>query len=298
VGFHLMGLLACFALGSVVGSFVNVCVYRIPWEKSVLWPGSHCPHCLNPIAPHDNLPILGWLLLRGRCRNCSVPISGRYPLIEALVGALFVAVYTGDVWVGADRLFDLNAYGRMGYHQLLVTLLVIATFTDFDFFVIPDAITVTGMVLGLLIGTMVPGIRPAPSHAVSHWDGLLVGLLGWAVAGGLVWGFRFVFGLIFRREAMGFGDVTLLAMIGAFTGWQLAVLTFFIAPFFGIAQALFKLGRLVLKVLRKDHVSGVDREVPFGPYLSMAALSLLLSWPWFWSNFARRWFDILKEIFT
>lgn len=296
--FHLIGMSFCFALGSVVGSFVNVCVYRLPWQKSVLWPGSHCPRCLTAIAKRDNVPILGWFLLGGRCRECSLPISPRYPLIEALVGALFVLVYVADVVYGTHRLFDTDAYARAGYHQLLVTLLVIATFTDFDYFVIPDAITVTGMVIGIVLGTLIPGIRPAPAEASTWLGGLTQGVLGLVVGGGLVWVVRIVASLAFRREAMGFGDVTLLAMIGAFTGWQIAVLTFFVAPFFGIAHALLKLARLFLKWIRRQPIVGADREVPLGPYLSIAALVLLLLWPRIWGDFVGPWFDNLRALFA
>ena len=90
---HAIMILGLFSIGTVVGSFLNVCIYRIPWEKSVIWPGSHCPRCLNPIAAQDNIPVVSWIALRGECRQCGLPISPRYPLIEFLLGLLFVAVY-------------------------------------------------------------------------------------------------------------------------------------------------------------------------------------------------------------
>ena len=298
IGFHVICMICAFAIGSVVGSFVNVCVFRIPWQTSVLWPGSHCPRCLTAIAARDNIPILGWLFLHGRCRRCAAPISARYPLIEALVGTLFVLVYASDVLGSSGRLFDGPAYARMAYHQLLVVFLVIATFIDFDYYIIPDAVTVTGMVTGLLLGTLMPEVRPAPAHATNPLDGLIVGLLGWAVGGGLVWGVRLLGGVVFRKEAMGFGDVTLLAMIGSFTGWQVAVLTFFLAPYFGIVQAIVKLARKFVKMIRGKTRSEIDGEVPFGPYLSMAALTLVLLWPKIWSEIVAPWFDKLKAIFA
>ena len=98
---HAILIVGLFAIGTVVGSFLNVCIYRIPWQKSVIWPASHCPHCLSAIAPQDNIPVVSWLALRGECRNCGLPISARYPLIEALVGLLFAGVYVSTVVYGA-----------------------------------------------------------------------------------------------------------------------------------------------------------------------------------------------------
>lgn len=294
---YLVGALWFFALGAVVGSFVNVCVYRLPYQKSVLWPGSTCPKCLGPIAARDNVPIVGWLLLRGACRRCGLPIAPRYPLVELLVGLLFVAVYATDVVFGAPTgLLDATDFYRLLYHLALVTCLVVATFIDYDLYIIPDEVTVTGMVLGLAIGALLPGVRPEPATASTALGGLGVGLLGWAVGGGLVWAVRVVAGLAFRREAMGFGDVTLLAMIGSFLGWQAAVLSFFLAPFFGLAHALVKALRMLAKRLTGLKISAADREIPFGPYLSLAALTLVLTWPWLWKGWARNVFSTLSEL--
>jgi leader peptidase (prepilin peptidase)/N-methyltransferase len=298
LGFHLLCLAAVFALGSVVGSFANVCIHRLPWEKSVLWPASHCPRCLMAIAARDNVPIAGWLLLGGKCRTCALPISPRYPLIEALSGTLFAAAYAADVMYGTDRLFAVSAYGRMIYHQLLITCLLIATFIDFDYYVIPDSVTITGMLLGLGLGTAFPGLRAAPAEAATHWNGLLAGLIGWGVGGALVWLVRFVGSVVARREAMGFGDVTLLAMIGAFMGWQFAVITFFLAPFFGLAQSVFRLVRIGIKRGFGKQVSQSENEIPFGPYLSMAAVILVLFWTQIWSHWLGPWFDNLKALFA
>jgi leader peptidase (prepilin peptidase)/N-methyltransferase len=292
--------LGVFVVGSVVGSFLNVCIYRIPWQKSVIWPSSRCPRCLGTIAAGDNVPILGWLALRGECRACGLPISKRYPLIEALVGLLFVGLYVVDV-LCADRggwdQIPLPTLATLGYHALLAALLVAATFIDYDLFIIPDEVTVTGVVLGLAIGTMLPEVRPMPGTAVTHWGGLGIGVLGLLVGGGLTAGFRSFFSAVLRREAMGFGDVTLMAMIGAFLGWQAAVLTFFLAPFFGLAHALLKLLRYLEKRLQGTQLSSADREIPFGPYLSMAATALMLSWRWLWPFWAKGLFDTFHAVF-
>ena len=293
--FHILGAFWFFALGAAVGSFANVCVYRIPWQKSILWPSSHCPNCLQSIAARDNIPILGWVFLGGRCRNCGLRISIRYPLIEFFVGALYAAVYVADVaW--APGILDTQAFGRMLYHDVLLSFLIVATFIDYDYYLIPDAVTIPGMLVGVLVGACVPEIRPDPSLAHTFWGGLQVGLIGWAVGGGVVWGVRILAGLALGREAMGFGDVTLMAMIGAFLGWQAAILTFFIAPFFGLLHAFLKVVRIIFKKLTRVPIVGTDREIPFGPYLSLAAVLLLLAWTQIWSGWGRPRFAMMADI--
>jgi leader peptidase (prepilin peptidase) / N-methyltransferase len=289
-----------FIVGTVIGSFLNVCIYRIPWQKSVIWPGSHCPHCFGPIASRDNIPILGWLVLRGECRACGVPISARYPLVEALVGVLFLGLYFVDVIHaprGAWNQIPLLIVPRVAYHAVLVSLLVAATFIDYDLFIIPDEITVTGMILGIGLGTILPQIRPDPSTAITQTQGLWMGVLGLLVGAGLTEGVRRTASALLRREAMGFGDVTLMAMIGAFLGWQAAVLTFFLAPFFGLVHACWKLFFYLEKRLSGRQLSSADREIPYGPYLSMGAVALMLSWPWLWPGWARGLFETLRAVF-
>ena len=286
---HAILIVGLFAIGTVVGSFLNVCIYRIPWQKSVIWPASHCPRCLSAIAPQDNIPVVSWVALRGECRSCGLPISARYPLIEALVGLLFAGVYVSTVVYGREIPWGplpTSIPVGLAYNLSLVALLVAATFIDYDVTIIPDQITVPGMLIGLVVGTIDPTIRPEPAFATTQWDGFVVGLIGLLAGGGITWTVRVVGTLALRREAMGFGDVTLMAMIGAYLGWQVAVLTFFIAPFFGLSHALAKLILYVGKRLAGEKTSTADHEIPFGPYLSMAAVGLMLSWPWFWPGWA------------
>ncbi len=292
-----MGL---FAIGTIVGSFLNVCIYRLPWQKSVIWPGSHCPQCHQAIAPRDNVPIIAWLLLLGGCRNCGSRIALRYPLVEALVGLLFLALFFTDVASHRTVWGEIPGETLLVwfYHATFVALLVAATFIDYDLTIIPDEITVTGMVIGLGLGTLFPEIRPEPSSRSTHAGGLTVGVIGLLAGGGLTEFFRRGASLVLRREAMGFGDVTLMAMIGAYLGWQGAVLTFFIGPFFGLAHAVWKLVRYIAKRISGGQLMSTDREIPFGPYLSMAAVTLVVSWQWFWPNWAQpRIFGLLPEIF-
>ncbi len=296
---HLILGCGLFAIGTVVGSFLNVCIYRIPWQKSVVWPDSRCPKCLHSIAARDNVPILSWVFLGGACRHCGLPIAARYPAVEALVGLLFAGAYVTDVAFGPR-----SYWGEMPsflavvlfYHLILIALLIAATFIDYDLWTIPDEIPVTGIVLGLALGTLFPEVRPDPSKATTSAGGLWAGVAGLLAGGGLTWSVRILGRVVFRREAMGFGDVTLMAMIGAFLGWQAAVLTFFLAPFFGLAHALWKLVKYLGKRLSGREFSSADREMPFGPYLSMAAISLLLSWPWLWPGWAKPNFELLREL--
>jgi leader peptidase (prepilin peptidase)/N-methyltransferase len=282
---HLIFGLATFVLGTVVGSFLNVCIYRVPWQKSVIWPDSRCPKCLGAIAARDNIPVLSWFVLRGECRWCGAAISPRYPAIEALVGLLFLGVYVVDVaWSpgGVVRMVPATILLRMVYHLILVALLVVASFIDIDLMIIPDEVTVPGILLGLALGTVVPEIRPEPATAHSFFEGFGVGAWGLIVGGGSIWLIRVVGGAVARREAMGFGDVTLLGLIGAFLGWQIAVLTIFVASFLGLAPAVAKIVVKIAKRVRGRQLSRADSELPFGPYLSLAAVLLLLGWPGLW----------------
>lgn len=271
-----------FVLGAVVGSFANVCIYRIAFEKSVVWPGSRCPRCLEEIAKRDNIPILGWILLRGKCRTCDLPISIRYPLIELLSGLLFVAVFLAD-FLPANSL-EVGDFLRLGYHLLLLAFLLVGTFIDFDYYLLPDSVTVTGMVAGLAIGTLAPQVRPVPNSADTALAGFLTGLIGLIAGGGMMWAIRIVGELMARREALGFGDVTLMAMIGSFLGWQVLVPTLFLASLLGLVHGMYKLVKWIAKIVTGRKSRSSDREVPFGPYLSMAALAFMLAWPWVWKG--------------
>lgn len=329
-----------FVLGTVIGSFLNVCIYRIPrheslWDqlRGIGYPPSRCPRCLTPILLRDNIPIVGWLLLGGRCRNCRLRISPRYPLIELFNGVLFALVYWYEVPFGfAARFTDTplhTSFGphtmgmspvavlhwRYAYHMILIEAMLVASFIDFDEMLIPDASTLPAMLMGLVIGTAVPQVHlvpvwfsgPALIHSylillppawrswfgdgmpglssgievpawIAEWPhlhGFLVSLTGLLVGGGIVWGVRIIGSSILRREAMGFGDVILVAMIGSFLGWQATVFAFFIAPAFALVVVLFSL------------MFGFRRVIPYGPYLSLGALAMILGWSHFWPSAER-----------
>ena len=282
-----LGGIWIFLLGATLGSFANVCIYRIALEKSIVWPGSRCPRCLEEIAFRDNIPIVGWVLLKGRCRTCGLPIAVRYPLIELLAGLLFVAVFAVDLVPSGN--LEWRDFARLGYHLLLVSFLLVATSIDFDYTILPDSVTLTGLALGLSLGTLWPEARPAPNTATDAWGGLLVGLIGAAVGAGMIWVIRVLGELALRREAMGAGDVTLMALIGSFLGWQILPPTLFLASLLGLVQASYKLVKWIAKMLAGGKSRSTDRELPFGPYLSMAAVILMLGWPWLWRG-RMEWF--------
>ena len=295
---HLIYGVGLFIVGTVVGSFLNVCIYRIPWEKSVIWPGSHCPKCLAEIEARDNLPVLGWALLGGACRNCKAPISIRYPAVEFLVGLLFLGVYLVDGVLPREYVRDdATLFAKVLYHVVLVALLVAVTFIDADLTIVPASVTNLGIVLGLAIGAAFPEIRPEPSEATTHLGGLWVGLKGLVVGGGMIWIIRTLGTLAFRREAMGAGDIHILAMIGSFLGWQVAVVTPFLAAFIGLLPAVGKLAAYLAKRVTGRKSSSNDREMPFGPYLSVAALILMTSWPWSWPGILKPYFETIFMLF-
>jgi leader peptidase (prepilin peptidase) / N-methyltransferase len=295
---HMIYGVGLFVLGTVVGSFLNVCIYRIPWEKSVIWPGSRCPKCLAEIESRDNLPIFGWIFLGGACRNCRWPIPIRYPAIELLVGLLFVGVYLVDGVLPKEYVRDdLTLFVKVLYHVVLVALLIAVTFIDADLTIVPASVTNTGIILGLAIGAAFPEVRMVPAEASTHLGGLWVGLKGLIVGAGLIWTIRTVGTFVFRREAMGVGDIHIMAMIGSFLGWQVAVVTPFLAAFVGLVPALWKMTIYLAKRFTGRKYTASDREMPFGPYLSIAALILMMAWPWAWRPRLEFYFETFSMLF-
>ncbi len=236
-----------FLFGLCVGSFLNVCIYRLPLSQSVVRPRSACPHCGRPIRSWDNIPCLSWLILRGRCRDCGGSISARYPLVELLSGAFAV--------MAATR-FGFGWQGLIVY--LLVAALLVVTFIDLDHRIIPDVITLPGIPVGLAASFGLTALTPIES---------LIGIL----AGGgslflVAWGYQ----LLTKRDGMGGGDIKLLAMIGAFIGWKGVLMTIFVASFTGTLAG-------VALILRR----GADMKlaVPFGPFLAVGAAAYLFIGP-------------------
>ncbi|MBF0485696.1 MAG: prepilin peptidase [Candidatus Omnitrophica bacterium] len=300
-----------FMLGAVIGSFLNVCIVRLPQEKSVVFPGSHCVKCGKPVRWFDNIPILSYFILWGKCRDCGAKFSVRYAFVEFLTGCVFLGfyLYYGLSWLLLPYL-------------LMTAGFIVATFVDFEHRIIPDEVSVGGMFAGIALSLLIPALHASadpsafiPTAAVTFifvifclaanflyfflqktpfqkedagyvlvclalvvvqlaasfaaqafpatapWSrSLASSVQGALIGGGAIYFMGVVGEWIFKKEAMGGGDVKLLAMIGAFLGWKLAILTFFVAPFFGAIVGI------VEKIRTKDSA------IAYGPYLVLGAL--------------------------
>lgn len=234
-----------FIFGACIGSFLNVCIYRIPLKESIVFPGSHCRACSTPLAWYDNLPLLSYLIRRGRCGSCGVQFSARYFFVELLTALMAVAV----VWQ-----FGLTL-ATVGYF-VFVAALIVVTFIDFDHQIIPDAISLPGLLMGLLFSLL------SPLPTLSIWTSLIGALAG----GGFLLAVALGYQAITGREGMGGGDVKLLAMIGAFLGWRSIPFTIFFASCVG---SFIGVGTMV----RRQADSQL--ALPFGPFLSFGALVYL-----------------------
>jgi leader peptidase (prepilin peptidase) / N-methyltransferase len=236
-------LMAAVLFGALIGSFLNVCIHRLPLKESLLWPGSRCPACAAPISWYDNLPVLSYVMLRGRCRACRRRISWRYPLVEVLNAVGYGLI----VWR-----FGLSASTII--YLLLWSVLIVISFIDLDHMIIPDRITMPGIVLGLVAGTL---LLP------NWWDSIL-GLL---VGGGILYFMAWMSPYLFGKEGMGGGDIKLLAMIGAFLGWVPAILTIFLGSVLGSVVGIALIGVRAIK--REAYLS---KPLPFGPFLALGAV--------------------------
>jgi len=260
-----MVLLFTVLIGLAVGSFLNVCISRIPLEESVVSPRSRCPQCKKPIANRDNIPILSYVLLGGRCRNCKKKISIRYPFIEGLTavvaGLLYLKFDIGVEWV---------------VYFLFCAALIALAFIDADHRILPDVITLNGLWIGLAISVFLwlPGplvARVLQALGVGAPGPRLVSitssLIGAAVGGGLLWFVREAYFRVRGVEGMGFGDVKMMAMVGAFIGTALTLFTILIGSILGSL-----IGLTLMRFAGKDR----EYELPFGTFLSMGAILAVL----------------------
>lgn len=252
---------AAFFFGLLVGSFLNVCILRIPREESVVLPASHCPSCGVGIKPYDNIPVVSWLLLRGRCRKCKAPISAQYPAVELLTGLLFAGCYL---------MFGLSFEGLKW--AIFAALLVVLTVTDLRERILPDVVNFTGLGLALVLS-----LFTTPLDGTAGWiAGRLLGvtvpqpvlsladaLIGAAAASGLLWIVAEGYFRLRGREGMGLGDVKMMAMAGAFLGLQRGMLTILLGSLLGSL-----IGSAVIAFRHK----GRDFELPFGTFLGAGAI--------------------------
>jgi len=295
---------ASFLFGLVFGSFLNVVIHRVPREQSIVFPSSACPQCHAGIKPYDNIPVVSWLVLRGRCRNCQEPINARYAVVELLVATLFLACY----WRFGLALSTLKCC-------VFSFLLVGLVFIDAEHKLLPDVLTLPGLVAGLvfswfipvydLLAELLPSMVPAAHVRSWHWISLGDAALGAVVGSAFIFGVGFIYLHARGVEGMGVGDVKLMAMVGAFLGTKLTVLTIFAASLLGTVFGMSLILSVWMKRTRRrmvrNHESrGVARkhawssarlvyryyQIPFGVFLgSMALFALffgkrLMAWYW------------------
>ncbi len=232
--------LAIFFIGACVGSFLNVCIHRLPRKRSVVRPGSSCPRCGHRLEWWENIPFVSYILLFGKCRSCGLPISFRYPAVELLTAVLGLVL-----WHKYGPGTELIAY------SFFTAVLIIVTFIDLEHQIIPDILTLPGILLGFILSFFMSSIT---------WQESVLGIL---IGGGSLYLVAFLYYLAAKREGMGGGDIKLLAMIGSFLGWQAIPSVIFISALAGSVVGFIVMG--IKKV-------GSDTAIPYGPFLAVAAL--------------------------
>lgn len=272
--------IAVFLFGLIIGSFLNVCILRIPLSESVVLPASHCPKCRTSIKPYDNIPVVSWLVLAGRCRKCKVRISPMYPMVELATGLLFVACYL--VFGPSAEALKWTIFGA---------LMIVLTITDMRERILPDKVNFVGLALGLLLSFFTRPVDgtalwlanrlfafPPPEAALSFADALI----GAAAASGLLWLVAEGYFRARGREGMGLGDVKMMAMAGAFLGVQRALLTILLGSLLGsiIGMAVIAIGR-----------KGRDFELPFGTFLGAGAMLVV-----FFGSAALDWYRAFAHV--
>jgi len=247
-----------FLVGACVGSFINVIVYRLPLERSIVHPGSHCAACGKPLKWFHNIPIISWLVLKGRAACCDTRIDKRYPLVE-----LITAIFTVVIW----NLFPAD---QAIVYLIFTYALIVGTFIDLDHFIIPDSVSLGGCVFGVIASLLVPEIHDTASRP----EALKLSLAGLGLGGGGLWLISFLGKLALRKDAMGLGDVKLIAAIGALCGWQGVLFTIASASVMGSVIGL-------AVIFGRDRKAGVP--IPFGPFLAGGCVLFILK--------GHEWFD-------
>lgn len=267
---EIFGYIFVFLFGAAVGSFLNVVIHRVPLEESIVLPNSACPNCKNSIKPYDNIPILSWLILRGKCRNCKIAISPRYPAVELLTALLFVLVF----WrIGFSAFLPVSL--------IFVAAIVALVFIDAEQMILPNVITYPLLVFALLVRLIFPLFLDAayfsdltvfPLNRMTGYPIWLVSLTG-AVLGGLVGGGSlWLVGEIWKRlrgvDAMGLGDVKMMFAAGALLGWRLTLLTIFLGALTGAIVGIF--------IISRQKEKDFQAQIPFGIFLGTGAIISLL----------------------
>jgi leader peptidase (prepilin peptidase)/N-methyltransferase len=283
---------ALFLAGLSFGSFLNVCISRIPRDESVVTPPSHCPACGKRIGWRDNIPLISWLVLRGRCRQCGTRISLRYPLVELLTALVFLGCYLYFGWTWLTLKFCIFGF-------LLIGLI----FMDAETGLLPREFTYSGIVLGLLFAWFVPVDSSATELMLrvyrkqlpgAHWLSLLDALLAGVIGAGFFYLAWALYYLVRKRHGLGFGDVTLMGMSGTFLGVKLTVMVIFFAPLVTVVYVVFLLAREALSTKKLDDTASEDqtpllsREIPFGVFLGACSLAAAFVGESVWSWYLRQ----------
>lgn len=254
-----------FGIGACIGSFINVCVYRIPAGQSIIRPRSRCRVCGQPIPPYLNLPILGWIFLRGKARCCGAPIGIRYPFIEFLTAVLFLVS-----WLGLPPVLAL-----IGWLWIFIALCV--AFIDLDHMIIPDRFSIGGLLAGLALSVIFPALHgiETPFALLGSIRGFFNALTGALIGSSIILWIMILGELVLKKEALGFGDVKLMGAIGAFCGWQGSVFSLFAGAILGTVSLVFL--QIVFAVIPLKRPGGVPekflgKKIPFGPFLAGASL--------------------------
>jgi leader peptidase (prepilin peptidase)/N-methyltransferase len=267
-----------FIFGAMWGSFLNVCIYRIPEGHSIVRPPSTC-RCGQQIPFYFNLPIIAWFLLKGKAACCDEKLSFRYPLVEALTGILFLCS-----WFSYS---PVVAFVGM----IFIAILIAATFIDLDHMIIPDIFSIGGMILGVIVSIFVPELHGFSQGGIeAHWYSWIEAMLGVFIGTSMIYWIATIGEIILKKPAMGEGDVKFLAAIGAFTGWQGALFALFGGAFIG---TIIILPYLLMQQLTKPKEPKLQ-ELPFGPFLALGAVVYFL---WL-NNFADTYFAQIVDIFA
>ena len=270
--------LCVFIFGAILGSFLNVCIYRIPQGHSILWPPSSC-QCGKRIPFYFNIPVIAWFMLKGKAACCEEKLSFRYPLVEALTGTLFVFS-----WLNHQSIVAMVG-------MLFIAILIAATFIDLDHMIIPDIFSIGGMLLGVMVSIFIPQLHGFSQGGMeAHWYSWIESMLGIFVGTSMIYWIATIGEIILKKPAMGEGDVKFLAAIGAFTGWQGALFSLFGGAFIG---TIIILPYLLIQQLKQPKEPKLQ-ELPFGPFLAIGAIVYFL---WLY-NFVDAYFSQIVDIFT
>ena len=270
--------LCVFIFGAIWGSFLNVCIYRIPQGYSILWPPSSC-QCGKRIPFYFNIPVIAWFMLKGKAACCEEKLSFRYPLVEALTGTLFVFS-----WLNHQSIVAMVG-------MLFIAILIAATFIDLDHMIIPDIFSIGGMLLGVMVSIFIPQLHGFSQGGMeAHWYSWIESMLGIFVGTSMIYWIATIGEIILKKPAMGEGDVKFLAAIGAFTGWQGALFSLFGGAFIG---TIIILPYLLIQQLKQPKEPKLQ-ELPFGPFLAIGAIVYFL---WLY-NFVDAYFSQIVDIFT